>query len=233
MSRLKILNDLINLIYPDTCVCCGKALFKHEQNICNLCFIELPQTKFHLIADNPIKKIFEGRFPIVSAGAMYYFYKGGRLQKILHQLKYRGNAELGIFMGKQMGTALLKSNKHQAIDCIIPVPLHPSRLKKRGYNQSEKIAEGISETLGIPVYSTSLIRNSQTQTQTKKSRIDRWLNVEGKFFLNDPSVLENKHVLIVDDVITTGSTLESCCITLKDVPGIKISAYTAAFANER
>ena len=188
---------------------CGTDLLNPQTELCFKCLTELPGTGFLFKPNNPVEKFFAGRLPILAASAEYYFTKDSLIQRILHELKYRGNPELGIQLGRKMGTSIQQAEGFQP-DLLIPLPLFPSREKKRGYNQSTLLCKGISELTGIPVMEKVISRPQHTETQTKKGRIERWKNMEGKFFLKDPQSIEGKHVLLIDDVITTGATLEAC-----------------------
>lgn len=226
-----MLNDFISLIYPKNCASCGNSLFKHEECLCTFCRYHLPKTNFHLQAGNPVEKLFWGRADLVSATAYYAFGKGGKVQHLIHQLKYNGKKEIGLAVGKLYGHELKQSGKYETVDTIIPVPLHDKKKKKRGYNQSEYFAEGLSKSLNVSTDTTTLIRANESETQTKKSRFSRWQNVESIFHVAEPGKLENKHILLVDDVVTTGSTLEACALTLLKIPNVKVSVAAIAFAN--
>ena len=226
-----MLHDFISLIFPHICASCGKSLYKNEHSICTHCAYHLPKTNYHLDNENPIAKIFWGRINIHSAGAFYNFGKGGKVQHLIHQLKYKGKKEIGVTLGKFYGYDLRKSASFKTIDTIIPVPLHSKKKKKRGYNQSEQFAQGLSESMKIPTDFNTLYRAMESETQTKKTRFNRWKNVETIFQLKDVKTLEGKHILLVDDVITTGATLEACANTLLQVPNVKISIATIAYAN--
>ena len=225
-----MLNDFVSLAFPHICVSCGKNLYKQEHSICAYCAYYLPKTNFHLDADNPIAKIFWGRVTIHSAAAFYSFNKGGKVQHLIHQLKYKGKKNIGVAVGKLYGFELNNCASFNTVNIIIPVPLHRKKLKKRGYNQSDVFAEGLAESMNIEADYKTLYRAVESETQTKKSRFNRWQNVESIFQLRDNKVLEGKHVLLVDDVITTGATLEACAHTLLQVPDIKVSIATIAYA---
>lgn len=225
-----MLKDFIALIFPHVCVSCGKSLYKNEHSICTYCAYYLPKTNFHLDNDNPIAKIFWGRVPIFSAAAFYGFNKGGKVQHLIHQLKYKGQKHIGTSVGKLYGYELKFCDDFNSVDAIIPVPLHPKRQKKRGYNQSDYFAEGLAESMNVKADLTTLYRAAESDTQTKKSRFKRWQNVESIFQLRDAGQLVGKHILLVDDVITTGATLEACAHTLLQVPGVKVSIVTMAYA---
>ncbi len=226
-----MLNDFISLIFPQVCVSCGNSLYKNEQTICTYCVYHLPKTNFHLDNDNPIAKIFWGRINIHSAGSFYGFNKGGRVQRLIHQLKYKGRKEVGFTVGKLYGYELKKCDNFNTVDTIIPVPLHPKKIKKRGYNQSESFAEGLAASMEVESDFKTLFRAYESETQTKKSRFNRWQNVESIFQLKDWTALEGKHILLVDDVVTTGATLEACAQVLMQIPRIKISVATIAYAS--
>lgn len=225
---MSILYDFITLIYPKICFSCGRALLKKEDCICTLCLFNLPKTNFYNEKDNPVEKIFWGRIKIESACSCFYFNKGSNVQKLIHRFKYKGNIEIGIFAGKYLGYFLRDSELYQDIDLIIPVPLHPKRKKKRGFNQSEIIGLGLSEAMGVEIDSKSLYRKLESDTQTNKNKQERWDNVKEIFGLKNLEKLENKHMLLVDDVITTGSTIESCTKVLLNAKGAKVSIATIA-----
>ncbi|HEX8516431.1 MAG TPA: ComF family protein [Bacteroidia bacterium] len=226
-----MISDFVSLIFPQICVSCGKSLYKSEHSICTYCSYHLPKTNYHLDNDNPVAKIFWGRINIHSASAYYNFGKGGKVQHLVHQLKYRGQKNIGVTLGKFYGYDLRKSDAFRTVETIIPVPLHPKKKKKRGYNQSEFFAEGLGATMNVSTDYSTLVREYESETQTRKSRFSRWQNVETIFSLKQPDTLKNKHILLVDDVVTTGATLEACAQTLLKVPGVKVSIATIAYAS--
>jgi ComF family protein len=226
----QFLTDFFNLLFPDLCVVCGENLLKNEQHICFSCLYAIPKTNYHLLADNPIEKRFWGKIPIFRGTAFFFFQKGSPFQKLLHALKYKGNKEIGEVLGKYAAADLLDSVDFASVDVIVPVPLHPKRYKKRGYNQSECIAKGLSTILGKPQDTTTLHRVRENTTQTKKSVYERFENTEGIFELLDKNTFSGKHILLVDDVLTTGSTLEACIQVLLLSEDIKISIFTLAAA---
>ena len=228
--KLKVINDLLGIFFPKSCCCCGSVLLTSENQICTECLLGLPFTDYSKVVENPVEKIFWGRVPIEAATALLSFSKKGGVQRILHSIKYKDNKELGVYMGRQLGLAISESHRFDTVDYIVPVPLHPKKLKKRGYNQSEEIAKGIIAHLHKPLCTDVLIRTRFTETQTKKGRFSRWENVSDKFALFDTGVFENKHILIVDDVITTGATIESCARAVLEAPGAKVSVAGLAFA---
>jgi ComF family protein len=223
-----MLKDLISLIYPQACVICPGDLYHGEQFICSECRFHLPRTGYHHLADNPIAKNFWGRIPVESATAYFYFNKGLKVQQLVHQVKYRGKKELGVFLGNMFGAELKSSSFAEEVNLVIPVPLHEQKQKRRGYNQSYFIARGIAEAIAADCLPEIIKRTEATDTQTKKSRIKRWENVEDKFAITDTGLLQDKHVLLVDDVVTTGSTLEACAQEILKVPGTKISIAALA-----
>ncbi len=225
-----ITNDLINLFYPPVCAACRSVLVKQEKHICVSCLYYLPKTNFHLDDDNYMSQLFWGRVKIEAAASLYYFEKGSKCRKLLHQIKYKGKKDIALFLGKIYGLELSRAGKFKDTDILIPVPLHCSREKQRGFNQSEWFARGLAISMGKEVLKDQLIRFAGSETQTKKSRIERWENVENSFRLTNPERFENKHILLVDDVVTTGATLESCASVLLKTQGVVISILTIAYA---
>lgn len=201
---------------------------KGEEYICSGCNSLLPRTNLHLEKENEIEKRFWGKVEIERATAFFYYSKGSDYRKILHHLKYRRCKEIGEVMGRYFAKELISTDFFEGIDLIIPVPLHPKRMKARGYNQSEWIAKGISRITLIPLDTKSLKRNANNQTQTRRSVFDRWKNVENIFELTNYQDLEGKHILLIDDVLTTGATLVSCAMTIKNRPNTKVSILTLA-----
>lgn len=222
------MHHFISLFYPRLCESCNNALLIHEDTICTLCLTRLPQTKFHTQAENPVTRTFWGRVVIENAASMFYFQKGSNIQHLVHKLKYKGKYNIGIYFGKLYGHQLAKTELFGAIDYIVPVPLHPKREKKRGYNQSYMFAKGLSESMKRPVDIKTLIRTTASETQTKKTRFRRWENVKEIFTVTNFSHMENKHILLVDDVLTTGATIEACANKLSVIPGIRISVVSIA-----
>ena len=220
---------ITSLLFPMICPGCGNDLQSADDQICISCFHRLPVTEFHRHASNPVEKIFWGRVPIQSACSYLYFTSQSIVQHLMHELKYNGNQEVGIFLGKQMGLSLAESDRFKSIEGIIPLPLHAKRLKQRGYNQAAAIAQGISEVLGIPLLEDAIMRNQETNTQTKKSRVQRWENIEGKFSRVKSEALEGKNILLIDDVITTGATLEACALEILVGKAASVSIATLAY----
>lgn len=226
-----LLEDFINLIYPRTCVACGNTLFRHEEVICSHCLVHLPKTFYHKDANNPLLSLFWGKIPIEMVACFYFYNKGNKVQNLIHQLKYKNRPEVGVYLGKRYGSYLKKSPLFSSVDVIIPVPLHQTKQRKRGYNQAEKIAEGLSSSMEIPYDSKSFIRSHATETQTRKTKEERWENVKNKFKVEESDKIKNRHILLVDDVITTGSTLEACAQVLLDEEGVKVSMVSIAAAH--
>jgi ComF family protein len=225
-----LLDDFLSLLFPRICYGCGNHLLRNEYLICTECYVEIPRTDYHNIKENQLEKVFWGRCMIQSAAAFSFYNRGSRIRNLIHNLKYRGITAIGTELGKIYGLSLCGSEFLKDIDMIIPVPLHPSKKRSRGFNQSELIAEGLSLSTGVPVCKDILVRRTASSTQTKRSRYERWLNVEGIFSLARPEMISGKHVLLVDDVITTGSTMESCVNEVLKAPDVKVSVVAMAFA---
>jgi len=230
MKITSLFDALLSLFYPEVCAACGTGLLRQEKTVCLTCMHTLPKTGYELVSDNPLARIFWGRIPFEAVTATFFFSKHGKIQHLIHELKYKNNREAGYFLGEQMGESMREAPLFQSVDFLVPVPLHPKRQHKRGYNQSEVIAQGINRTFPVPLAMDVLYRTVATSTQTRKSRQARWENVKEIFALKNSEKLEGKHVLLLDDVITTGSTLEACGAVLQTIPGIKISVATAACA---
>ncbi len=225
---MSLFGDFIDLLYPRVCMACGNSLFSKEKLICTSCIYKLPKTNFHKEKENPLSKIFWGRINIESVSAYYLFKKGSKVQHLLHQFKYKGNKEIGTFIGELYGRELLQSEYFNTVEVIIPVPLHKKKERKRGFNQSEYFAKGLSLGMKNEINTKTLLREKMSETQTKKTRFKRWENVSNIFLLKNPENLEGKHILLVDDVITTGSTIEACVEALQQIPDIKISVAAIA-----
>jgi len=230
MNWLKNLwDDFFSLLFPRICYGCSNHLMRNEHLICTECYVVIPRTNYHTKRDNPVAQMFWGRCKIESAAAFSYFNKGSRIRKLIHSLKYNGVKEIGYELGKIYGLSLKSSDFLENIDFVIPVPLHKSKERSRGFNQSETIATGISEVTGLPLITNAIKRQHVTSTQTKHSRTERWDNVEGIFALKNSDLLAGKHILLVDDVITTGSTIESCVTEILKAEGSKVSVVAIAY----
>lgn len=209
---------------------CSRALQYKEDCICTFCHYQLPETDFHLQLNNPVAKLFWGRAPIHAGASLYRFSKRGKVQRLVHGLKYQGRQDVGIALGRLYGVQLKQSDLFKMADVVVPVPLHPIKMKKRGYNQSACFAQGIAQGMGVAYNDVSLKRVMDCQSQTSLSRFERWENIKSAFAVCNDAVLKDKHVLLVDDVVTTGSTLESCVGIILNVPGTTVSVATLSYA---
>ena len=227
---MNIFSSFLELLFPYLCQSCISPLNEGEEVICTNCRHELPQTNFNMNIDNKVKKIFYGRSDIIFASSFLYFHKNGLVQNIIHNLKYKGRQEIGTLLGNWYGDKII-SDTEMMFDYIIAVPLHKKREKKRGYNQVDKFGEALAIRFNAKYSKNNLVRIYQSETQTKKSRFARWLNVKEIFSLTDIKLFENRNVLLIDDVITTGATLDACCQELSVVKGIKISIITMAISS--
>jgi len=228
--KTQIFNNVLSLFYPRLCVGCGNALQQREQHLCLYCMMHLPETNFHKQKDNPLVNIFAGRVRVREVTSWLYYKKGNTVQQILHALKYKGKKELGAFLGENYGKIIIQEPRFQTVDFIIPIPLHPKKQRKRGYNQSEWIAKGLSAGMGKP-YRTDVLRRAQfTDTQTRKSRFNRWENVKEVFEATPNESVYGKHLLVCDDVLTTGATMEAAISKLLTIPGVTVSVVTLATA---
>ena len=230
--KLSLIDALIGLFYPSVCAACGNTLYRWEHLVCTRCRSFLPRTGYEQDEDNPLARLFYGKVRLKAVTSCYFFSKAGKVQHLIHELKYKGNADAGLFLGQELGKSIKNATLFQGIDYLIPVPLHPKKEKKRGYNQSMVIARGIAEVTGIPIGDKFLLRSVNTATQTHKTKEERWQNVKDIFELRHPEQLEGKYVLLIDDVLTTGATLEACALILSVVPGITISCATVACAGQ-
>lgn len=229
---MSLLSDLWALFFPQCCLLCGKPLLKGEEHVCFRCLSVLPRTNMFQGQDNAMARSLWGKLPLERAGAFLFYTKGGDVRRLLVELKYHGHAALGEFLGRWMASEVVSSGFFREIDCIVPVPLHPRRQKERGYNQSEMLAEGISSVTGIPVSCHLLSRSRYTESQTRRGNYERWMNMEEVFECPSPEVLAGKHILLVDDVMTTGATLVACADALSQVSGLRISVFTLALAGD-
>lgn len=226
--------ELFRLLYPQLCAACNETLPKGGSMICPVCFEELPKTGFHLRGDNPAERLFYGRYDFFSVSAAFHFSKGGGVQRVLHQIKYKGGTELAEQLSAWYGKCLDAENWFQAVPVFVPVPLHAKKLYKRGYNQALHIAKGLAGSVPGAQLADCLKRRDDRGSQTKKGRYARWQNVENLFVYEGEKQPENRHIILVDDVLTTGATLEACAAALKPViNGGKLSAVTLAFAGNR
>ena len=224
-------NNLLNLFFPNLCKICKRPLVEGEEQICLKCLCDLPHTGYHQQANNPVEQLFIGKNRIEYATAYLRYEKGGKVQSLIHSLKYHDNKELGYLLGRQIARELQADHSPICtVDLLIPVPLHPRKKQQRGYNQSEWIARGLNTLLKLPIDTTSLRRTKETETQTHKQTYDRWLNMQNIFSVVDREVLAGKHILLIDDVITTGSTIGACAEALLTIPGVRVSVLAIAMA---
>lgn len=226
---MTFLNNLFRIFYPKLCVNCKNQLDVNEDTLCTFCRHDLPLANYTNYIDNKITKIFYGRVLVEKANTLLFFRKEGITKKLIHQLKYKGNQEIGVFIGNWLGILLKENGEFSDIDAIIPVPLHPKKLKQRGYNQVSKFGERLSYHLEKPFIKDNLIRTSTSKTQTFKARFERFDNIDTKFHLKNTSIFKNKHILLIDDVITTGATLEACIKELQKTENSKVSVLTMAY----
>ena len=225
-----LFHDLAGLFLPRRCSGCTTVLLRHEGAICGSCLADLPLTRFHDDGHNPVEQVFLGRLRLEAASALLSFTRDGIVQHLLHRLKYRGDREAGLELGRLMARAAMASRRFASVDTAIAVPLHPSKLRQRGYNQAQVLVDGMRELWPLRDPGRELLRIARTRTQTKKGRLERWANVKNAFQLTDPETLRDAHVLLVDDVVTTGATIEACTRALSSVPGIRFSVFTCAYA---
>ncbi|MGG9960158.1 ComF family protein [Ferruginibacter sp. SUN106] len=231
MQSLKnIFSSTLHLFYPHVCTGCGSDLLEENNLLCLHCINDLPHTDFAQFNNNPVEKIFWGRIPVTAAHSQFYFAKETLLQHLIHQLKYKNNTAIGFYLGELMGTSLLQSNRFNHIDYLVPLPLYPDKERKRGYNQAAIICNGMSEVMNVPVLKDTIIRQRFTETQTRKHRTERWENVEGSFVVKDPAIIKGKNILLVDDVVTTGATLEACGSVILQTEEVKLYIATLAHA---
>jgi ComF family protein len=230
ISLNEIKESVIHLLFPHVCTGCGSDILSKENSLCMRCIDAMPETNFEIHPNNPVEKTFWGRLPLTAATAQFYFTKESLMQHLMHQFKYKSNSDLGLQLGRIMGYQINKSNRF-TVDALIPLPLFPAKEKRRGYNQATVLCRGMAEMMKVPVIDNAIIRPQHTETQTKKGRIERWKNMEGKFILKDAAAIRNKHLLLVDDVVTTGATLEACGHELLQVENVKLSVATLCVAS--
>jgi len=221
---------IIDLFFPKLCYACHEVLNDHEQDICTDCRNNLPVTNFHFHKDNNVSKVFYARVKVEYGTALFRFEKKGLVQQLIHNLKYKGQESIGVFLGDWLGGELKTVKEYSEIDIVIPVPLHKNKLKKRGYNQVAQFAEHIASALNVKYIDNVLLKVTNTDSQVLKSRFARWTSNEELFTLQNKSTIANKHILLVDDLITTGATMEACINVLNQAKNIKISVACMAIA---
>ena len=216
------------MLFPNLCICCDGYISHQENQVCDLCMYTLPKYEENEFKDNSLARKFWGRVSLENVAAQYKLTGSSAVKSIIHQIKYRGNTDLGIAMGEVLGATLMKSTLFTDVNLLLPVPLHPKKERLRGYNQCDLLLTGLGAVMNIPIVKNKLIRKKHNSTQTKKNRYERYINSKEVFCITDIKALQNKHVLIVDDVITTGATIEACASVLLDVDGLKLSVATLA-----
>ncbi len=226
---MSLLEDILSFVYPLKCEVCGRVFSESECVICSFCNMKLPRSNYHLDEVNPMIQLFWGRVEVLRASSYFFFYKGSPYQPLLHKLKYKGKKNIGLVLGKLFAAELLYTAFSES-DFIIPIPLHPKKQKKRGYNQSEMIAKGINTLFNSELNTKILLRKGFAETQTNKNRFERFLNMKDQFCVEAPELIKGKSILLVDDVVTTGSTLEACAQLLNDAGCGEISILTLAIA---
>lgn len=225
-----MLKSVINLFFPKVCYACQKHLYDNEHDICVSCRNDLPVTNFHFNNDATVLKIFYGRVKVEKATALLRFEKKSLVQQLIHGLKYKGYEDIGLVLGDWLGEELKASGYYNTIDIVVPVPLHKNKLRKRGYNQVTKFAQQIAKALHADFKDDILLKVTNTKSQVHKNRLSRWTNNDELFTIQNKKAIENKHILIVDDIITTGATLEACITILNQAPNLKISVAAMAIA---
>lgn len=225
-----MLKSLVNLFFPKVCLTCQLQLMDNEKHLCTTCRHRLPLTNYHLTHDDFISKLFYGRAKIETGTALLRFEKKGITQQLMHQLKYRAQQQVGTFLGSWLGTELSQCKDYSTIDIVIPVPLHKKKLRSRGYNQVTKFGQEIAAVLQVDYLDDVLIKVTNTKSQVTKNRFSRWTGKNDSFALSNPQKITGKHILLVDDIITTGATLEACMQELNKAQNIKISIATMSIA---
>lgn len=223
--NMKWIDDLKELLFPRYCKVCRRRLMHSEQHLCIHCLLELPRTHYERDPNNLLMQHFMEWPEVIRATAYFYYYKEGEYSSLIHHLKYKDHPEVGTYLGRIAAMELKESGFFDGIDLIIPVPLSKKRYRQRGYNQCDYIAKGISKVTSIDISNKSIERMVNTDTQTAKGRMDRWKNTEGIFRIKDATTLTGKHILLVDDVATTGATLHACTSALLTVPGVRVSVF--------
>lgn len=221
------LQPLADVFYPRLCLACSRNLHQHERDLCWQCLHRLPRTHYHRMPDNPLERLFWGRTQVRAVTSLLFFTKNGITQNLLHRLKYSGQQEVGVKLGNLLGRELQQEERFKSSSLVIPVPLHPKKMQLRGYNQSALLARGMAESLRLPVAERLLQRSQFTESQTRKGRFERWENVAEAFYCPQPELLAGKVVLLVDDVLTTGATLEACARPLQSAGAVVLMATLA------
>lgn len=226
-----MVKNLLNLFFPKVCLACQNYLTDNELHICTQCRHQLPLTNFHFDTSNAVHKMMYGRVKLDQATALLHFSKKGIVQQLMHNLKYRNHEVIGQFLGEWLGEELKNSEAYKTIDVVVPVPLHKSKQRQRGYNQVDKFGKALAKALQADYNSHTLIKSSATKTQVFKDRLKRSSNTDANFTISEKDALKHKHILLVDDIITTGATIESCANALLSIEGIKLSVATMAITD--
>lgn len=223
-------SDLLALFLPRRCAGCDTGLMRFETGLCLACMEDLPRARFHDDPGNRVEHLFWGKVELQAASSFLLFSSQGMVQRMLHRLKYANDREIGLLLGRSMAGELMVSQRFSTVDTLMPVPLHPRKERQRGYNQSQVLVDGMSQVWPLRQAGRELMRVVRTPSQTRRGRLDRWRNVQEAFHVDDPRPLQGRHVLLVDDVVTTGATLEGCIKALSTVPDLRISVCTVACA---
>jgi len=227
-----LLEEFVNLFYPPHCLLCNWQLVGDERYLCLHCLCELPVTNYHRRHGNPVQDLFAGYPQVEDVTSYLFFEKEGKTQQLVHRLKYYGDKRLAEYLGQTAAAELKQSGYYNTIDLIVPIPLHPRKQRRRGYNQSEYVARGFAAVYGCPIDARSVIRLTDTESQTRKSVYERHVNVEKIFSVINPDILSGKHILLIDDVITTGATTSACIEALRAVPNLALSIFSLAIARD-
>lgn len=229
---MRWINDFIRLFFPRNCIVCGTPLVDGEEELCTACLFSLPEVHTANSNENLVERRLRGRVPVQHATALLVFQRKNSTQTILHQIKYSSNQKLAHIMGRQLGLHIARSGQFDDVDIIVPVPLHRRKERRRGYNQSLLLCRGLAQTFERPIADGILVRTRHTESQTHKNRIERLENMKGVFAVTDPKALQGKHILLVDDVITTGATTEACYAALSSVDGLRVSIAALAVSGD-
>ncbi len=227
----QMIKNLLNLFFPQVCFACHSLLSDGESDICTECRHAIPVTNYHYNDDDTVEKVFHGRVKIECGTALFQFHKKGIVQQLIHNLKYRGYEQIGKTLGQWLGYELNDSKKFNSIDYVIPVPLHKKKLRKRGFNQVAKFGQEIAKAINAEYLDDVLLKSSSTQTKVFRARWARWSADKSVFVIKNGERLKGKHLLLVDDIITTGATIEDCCNVLQEQSNVKISVATMAITN--
>ncbi|WP_196891318.1 ComF family protein [Aureivirga marina] len=228
---MSIVSPIIDLFYPQYCLGCFEEISDDNFNICLNCRTNLPVTNYSNVEENDLKKLFKGKIPLTHATSLYFFSKKGKIQNLIHVLKYKNKQKIGEFFGELLGEEILNSKYFSTIDYVIPIPLHQQKFKIRGYNQNTLFGKTLSKKIDAHYCEKNVKRIKNTESQTKKNTEERFKNTQNIFEIQNPEKYENKHILLIDDIITTGATIESCSKELLKVKNIKISIASIAFAH--